>query len=167
MHVALMEPSDAKATSQVAALCAESGVPLHIIGPTELPMDRLEAEEAAGRLDLWQHPDWFEFRRAIARERCYYFSPDGGKPVEEGRFRATSVLMFAGPDGLPDRIKEKYPTRIYQLPAGKPAEAVKAVLTAALKRVSEGGRGAPVAEGEDAPARRPAGRGRGRGRSRS
>jgi len=167
MHIALMEPKDTRGAELVAKLCVETGTSLHLIGPLDIPVDSLEAREVAGELDLWQHPDWFEFRRAIARERCYYFSPDGGKPVEEGRFRATSVLMFAGAGALPDRIKEKYPTRIYQLPAGKPAEAVKAVLTAALKRVSEGGRGAPVAEGEDAPARRPAGRGRGRGRSRS
>jgi len=157
MHIALMEPNDTRGAELVAKLCVETGTSLHLIGPVEIPVDSLEAREAAGELDLWQHPDWFEFRRAIARERCYYFSPDGGKPVEEGRFRATSVLMFAGSGQLPDRIKEKYPTRIYQLPAGKPAEAVKAVLTAALKRVSEGGREAPGDGGT-------AGRGRRRAR---
>src|SRR5687767_9279030 len=110
MHLALMEPTDAKATTQVAALCAESGTSLHIIGPTDLPMTALEGKEAEGKLDLWIHPDWFEFRRAIARERCYYFSPDGGKEIEEARLRPTSVLMFSATGDLPERIKEKYPT---------------------------------------------------------
>jgi len=161
MHIALMEPKDTRGAELVAKLCVETGTSLHLIGPVEIPVESLEKEEKAGKLDLWQHPDWFEFRRAIARERCYYFSPDGGKPVDEGRFRSTSVLMFAGPEGLPDRIKEKYPTRIYQLPTGKPAEAVKAVLGVALKRAGGGG----SAEPETAAAPSGARRGRGRGRA--
>jgi tRNA(Leu) C34 or U34 (ribose-2'-O)-methylase TrmL len=147
MHLALMEPSDAKATSQVAALCADSGTSLHIIGPTDLPMTALEGKEAEGKLDLWIHPDWFEFRRAIARERCYYFSPDGGKAIEEARLRPTSVLMFSGEGDLPERIKEKYPTRIYKLPASGVA-GVKAVLEAAMARV--GARGSAPEGGKDA-----------------
>jgi tRNA(Leu) C34 or U34 (ribose-2'-O)-methylase TrmL len=147
MHLALMEPSDAKATTQVAALCADSGISLHIIGPTDLPMTALEGKEAEGKLDLWIHPDWFEFRRAIARERCYYFSPNGGKAVEEARLRPTSVLMFSGDGELPERIKEKYPTRIYKLPASGVA-GVKAVLEAAMARV--GARGSAPEGGKEA-----------------
>jgi tRNA(Leu) C34 or U34 (ribose-2'-O)-methylase TrmL len=147
MHLALMEPTDAKATSQVASLCADSGTSLHIIGPTDLPMTALEGKEAEGKLDLWIHPDWFEFRRAIARERCYYFSPDGGKAIEEARLRPTSVLMFSGDGDLPARIKEKYPTRIYKLPASGVA-GVKAVLEAAMARV--GARGSAPEGGKEA-----------------
>src|SRR6478736_8581174 len=138
MHIALMEPKDSRAAELVAKLCAETGTSLHVIGPVEFGLDAIEKREEDGKLDFWMHPDWFEFRKAIARERCYYFSPDGGKEIEESRLRSTSVLMFAGPEGLPDRIKEKYPHRLYKLPAGKPAEQVKAVLTAALQRVGAG-----------------------------
>ena len=154
MHLALMEPTDAKATSQVAALCADSGTSLHIIGPTDLPMTALEGKDAEGKLDLWIHPDWFEFRRAIARERCYYFSPDGGKAVEEARLRPTSVLMFSGDGELPARIKEKYPTRIYKLPAHGVA-GVKAVLEAAMARVGARGN---ATEGSGESAAKPRGR---------
>jgi tRNA(Leu) C34 or U34 (ribose-2'-O)-methylase TrmL len=152
MHLALMEPIDPSATSKVAELCATHGTSLHIIGPTEVPMGDLEKREGEG-LDLWIHPDWFEFRRAIARERCYYFCPDGTKEIEEARLRPTSVLMFSATGDLPERIKEKYPTRLYKLPKGGVA-GVKGVLEAALKRVAsrDGGAGSE--------ARRPSGRGR-------
>jgi tRNA (cytidine/uridine-2'-O-)-methyltransferase len=154
MHIALMEPKDPRAAELVAKLCAETGTSLHIIGPVEFGLDSIEKREDDGKLDFWMHPDWFEFRRAIARERCYYFSPDGGKEIDESRLRPTSVLMFAGPEGLPDRIKEKYPHRLYRLPAGKPAEAVKAVLEAALKRVGGGEEDSPAASAKPAARRR-------------
>ena len=157
MHLALMEPTDAKATTQVAALCADSGTSLHIIGPTDLPMTALEGKEAEGKLDLWIHPDWFEFRRAIARERCYYFSPDGGKAVEEARLRPTSVLMFSATGDLPERIKEKYPTRIYKLPASGVA-GVKAVLEAAMARVGSRGQEREGGASRPAAAAKPRGR---------
>ena len=134
MHVALMEPNDRAAADQVASLCAASGTSLHLIGPVGFDVEDLEGEEAKGQLDLWIHPDWFEFRRAITRERCYYFTPDGAKEIGEARLRSTSVLMFAGPDGLPERIKEKYPHRLYRLPAGDWTAAVRTVLGAALEK---------------------------------
>lgn len=139
MHIALMEPSDRRAADQVAALCAESGTSLHLIGPVGFDAADFEGENAGSTLDLWIHPDWFEFRRAIARERCYYFSAEGTKTIEEARVRSTSVLMFAGPEGMPERIKEKYPHRMYKLPASGIA-GVKQVLTVALEKV--GARGA-------------------------
>ena len=47
--------------------------------------------------------------------------------------RSTSVLMFAGPEGMPERIKEKYPHRMYKLPADGVA-GIRAVLAVALKK---------------------------------
>ena len=161
MHIALMEPTDSRAADQVAALCAASGTSLHLIGPVGFDVEDLEASEAEGQLDLWVHPDWFEFRRAIARERCYYFSADGTKTIEEARVRSTSVLMFAGPEGMPDRIKEKYPHRMYKLPAGGARE----VLTTALAKT---GSSVELPEGAAAaPRTRATGEKKGRPRRRS
>lgn len=154
MHLALMEPTDRRAADQVAALCAESGTSLHLIGPVGFDADVFEGENAGSQLDLWIHPDWFEFRRAIARERCYYFCHDGGKEIEEARLRPTSVLMFSATGDLPERIKEKYPTRLYRLPASGVA-GVKAVLEAAKARV--GSRGS-AAEGKTEGGAKPRGR---------
>jgi tRNA(Leu) C34 or U34 (ribose-2'-O)-methylase TrmL len=130
-----MEPADRHAADQVAALCTASGTSLHLIGPVGFDAEGMEDE---AELDLWIHPDWFEFRRAIARERCYYFSNEGGKTIDEARVRSTSVLMFAGPEGMPARIKEKYPHRMYRLPEGGVA-GVRAVLAAALQKTGSKG----------------------------
>ena len=153
MHIALMEPSDRRTADQVAGLCAASGTSLHLIGPVGFDGEDFEGENAGGELDLWIHPDWFEFRRAISRERCYYFTPDGAKEIGEARLRSTSVLMFAGPEGMPERIREKYPHRMYRLPAGSWTAAVTEVLGAALEKT--GGGAAPVvAERKGRPRRR-------------
>ena len=165
MHIALMEPADRHAADQVAALCAKSGTSLHLIGPFGIEVEDLEGENAGSALDLWVHPDWFEFRRAIARERCYYFSPDGTKEIAESRLRPTSVLMFAEAGELPARIKEKYPHRIYKLPA-RGVAGIKAVLEAALEKAGASGSGPEAAGAEAAPAPRAGGARRGgRGRS--
>ena len=163
MHIALMEPNDTRGAELVAKLCVETGTSLHLIGPVEIPVDALEARETAGELDLWQHPDWFEFRRAIARERCYYFSAEGGKTIDEARVRSTSVLMFAGPEGMPARIKEKYPHRMYKLPADGVA-GIRAVLAVALKKT---GSTAEVPAAEAPGPRPPASEKKGRPRRRS
>ena len=165
MHIALMEPTDRRLTDEVAALCASNGTSLHLIGPFGIEIEDFEGENAGSALDLWVHPDWFEFRRAIARERCYYFSADGTKEVDEARFRPTSVLMFAGPEGMPDRIKEKYPHRLYKLPAGGLA-GVRAVLAAALAKTGGGPAGQAPAEAPAGSKRRGGPRG-GRGRSKA
>ena len=152
MHIALMEPADRRLADEVAALCASTGTSLHLIGPfgDEIEVDDFEGENAGSDLDLLVHPDWFEFRRAIARERCYYFSAEGTKTIDEARVRPTSVLMFAGPEGMPERIKEKYPHRMYKLPAGGIA-GIRGVLTAALDKTGS----APAAEPEGGARGRP------------
>lgn len=155
MHIAIMEPTDPRATAKVAALCAEQGTSLHLIGPMEIGTAELEAQEAAGQLDLWLHPDWFEFRRAIARERCYYFTPDGTKEVSESRLRPTSVLMFAGAGELPARIKEKYPHRLYKLPAGNWTDAVRSVVEEAAAKVGGHATGGGLQASEKPRGRRP------------
>ena len=147
MHIALMEPADRRLADEVAALCATSGTSLHLIGPCGIEVEDFEGENAGSTLDLWVHPDWFEFRRAIARERCYYFSAEGTKTIDEARVRSTSVLMFAGPEGMPERIKEKYPHRMYKLPAGGIA-GIRTVLAAALEKTGAGAELPPV--GRDA-----------------
>lgn len=164
MHIALMEPNDSKAAAQVADLCAASGSSLHLIGPVDFATRDLEKREAEGELDLWIHPDWFEFRRAIARERCYYFSNEGGKTIEEARVRSTSVLMFAGPEGMPERIKEKYPHRMYRLPAAGIA-GVRAVLATALEKTGNKAE-LPVTTATKAPGGRPQPSGEKKGRPR-
>jgi tRNA(Leu) C34 or U34 (ribose-2'-O)-methylase TrmL len=53
----------------------------------------------------------------MARERCLYFAVDGERDPADAPFRKNSVLVMGDAAGeLPDRIREKYPNRIYRLP---------------------------------------------------
>ncbi len=77
-------------------------------------------------MDLWVHPSWRDFRDAIARERCLYFSARAERPLAEAVFRPNSVLVFGNEsDGMPDRILQKHPDRCFRIPM--PGEAVRSL----------------------------------------
>lgn len=96
-------------------------------------------------MDLWVHPAWREFRDAIARERCLYFSARAERPLEEACFRPNSVLVFGNEtEGMPDRILEKHPERCFRIPMPggnvrslNLATAVGIVLYEALRKLGD------------------------------
>lgn len=165
LHVALIEPRIPPNTGNIARLCAAAGAPLHLIEPLGFSLDDREVKRAGldywDKVDLWVHPDWFEFRDAIARDRCLYFSANATRPLSEAPFAWNSVLIFGNEtDGMPARILEKHPDRCFRIPM--PGEvrslnlgnAVSVVLYEGLRRI-----GAPVpdevpAEEAAAPARK-------------
>lgn len=121
LHVALLEPPSAPVLGAVASRCAAADASLHVIG--ELPMPRTDpallqaGPEDWDALDWWVHPGWHDFREAMSRERCIYFAAGAERDTAEAPFRANSVLVIGTEDGaLPDRILEKYPSRIFRLP---------------------------------------------------
>ena len=68
-------------------------------------------------VDLWVHAGWRDFREAIARERCLYFSANATRELGEARFRPNSCLVFGNEtDGMPDRILEKHPDQCFRIP---------------------------------------------------
>jgi tRNA (cytidine/uridine-2'-O-)-methyltransferase len=160
LHVALIEPRIPPNTGNIARLCAAAGAPLHLIEPLGFSIDDREVKRAGldywDKVDLWVHPDWFEFRDAIARDRCLYFSANAIRPLSEAPFAWNSVLIFGNEtDGMPARILEKHPDRCFRIPM--PGEvrslnlgnAVSVVLYEGLRRI-----GAPVPEEvpDEAPA---------------
>ncbi|HQR16934.1 MAG TPA: tRNA (cytidine(34)-2'-O)-methyltransferase [Gemmatimonadales bacterium] len=160
LHVALIEPRIPPNTGNIARLCAAAGAPLHLIEPLGFSIDDREVKRAGldywDKVDLWVHPDWFEFRDAIARDRCLYFSANATRPLSEAPFAWNSVLIFGNEtDGMPARILEKHPDRCFRIPM--PGEvrslnlgnAVSVVLYEGLRRI-----GAPVPEEvpDEAPA---------------
>lgn len=163
LHVALIEPRIPPNTGNIARLCAAAGAPLHLIEPLGFSLDDREVKRAGldywDKVDLWVHPDWFEFRDAIARDRCLYFSANATRPLSEAPFAWNSVLIFGNEtDGMPARILEKHPDRCFRIPM--PGEvrslnlgnAVSVVLYEGLRRI-----GAPVpAEAPTAEADAPA-----------
>ena len=146
LHVALIEPQIPPNTGNVARLCAAADVPLHLIGPLGFQLDDPAMRRAGldywDAVDLWVHPGWRAFRTAIARERCLYFSSHGAQSFWEAPFVTGSCLIFGNETtGMPERIREKHPERIYRIPMSPAvrslnlATAVGIVLYEAIRQV--------------------------------
>lgn len=167
LHIALIEPKIPPNTGNIARLCAATDTSLHLIEPLGFSLDDSHLKRAGldywESVDLWLHPSWRDFREAMARERCLYFSARASRPLADARFRPNSVLVFGNEtDGLPDRILEKHPEECFQIPmpSGKVrslnlATAAGIVLYEALRQVSgeEAARqAAAFGEPEESPA---------------
>ena len=150
LSVALIEPRIPPNTGNIARLCAATDTPLHLIGPLGFSVDDAEVRRAGldywPHVDLWQHPDWFAFRDAVARERCLYFSANAGRSYWDAPYAPTSCLVFGNEtDGMPSRILEKHPERCFRIPMRRSlrslnlATAVGIVLYEALRRTGGAG----------------------------
>lgn len=168
-HIALLEAKKPDVVGAIARRCAAADASLHLIGPLPFELDDAEFRKAGPAdwetLDWWVHPGWRDFRDAITRERCIYFAADGERETTEAPFRRNSVLILGDETGgLPDRIRLKYPQRIFKLPRQARRKTldipttVESLLTAAATRVSEAS--GVIAAPPAAPIRY--GRGRGR-----
>ncbi len=156
LTVVLIEPQIPPNTGNIARLCAATDSSLHLIEPLGFTLDDEQLKRAGldywSDVDLWIHPAWREFREAVSRDRCLYFSAHGRESYLSAPFAANSVLVFGNETlGLPERIREKHPERVYRIPM-RPAvrslnlaTAVGIVLYEALRRVG--------AELEAAPAK--------------
>lgn len=148
LHVTLLEARNPAVTGAVARTCAAADASLHLVGPLGFASDD-DAFRAAGpadwdSLDWWFHPGWRDFRDAMSRERCLYFAAEGTRDPANAPFRPNSVLVFGDEHGaVPERIREKYPERLFRLPAAGRrksialADHVAAVLALAGPRMSD------------------------------
>lgn len=157
LHIALLESVTPTVVGAIARACGDVDASLHLVGPLPFERDDAALRKAGPRnwakLDWWVHPGWRDFRDAMARERCLYFSHDAERDASEAPFKANSVLVIGTESGtLPDRIRDKYPTRIYRLPAaakkGKSelAQSVEQLLKLAKEREGKQAGGAVVVE---------------------
>lgn len=149
LAIALIEPRIPPNTGNIARLCAATDTALHLIGPLGFTLDDPELKRAGldywNAVDLWHHPDWHAFRRAVARERCLYFSAHGQQTYLDAPYAANAVLAFGNEtDGMPERILEKHPERVFRIPMGPAvrslnlATAAGIVLYEALRRLGAG-----------------------------
>lgn len=120
LSIALIEPQIPPNTGNVARLCAATDTSLHLIGPLGFSLESARLERAAldywDAVDLWVHPSWRAFRSAVSRERCLYFSAHGTRSYLEAPYAEKSVLVLGNEtDGMPERILEKYPERIFRI----------------------------------------------------
>lgn len=121
LTVALIEPQIPPNTGNIARLCAATDTSLHLIEPLGFSLDDDQLARAGldywDAVDLWVHPSWGEFRDAVSRDRCLYFSAHGHQSYLEAPYAPNSVLVFGNEsDGLPERIREKHPERVYRIP---------------------------------------------------
>ena len=121
LHIALISPRIPPNTGNIARLCAATDTSLHLIEPLGFSVQDADLKRAGldywDAVDLWVHPGWREFRDAIARERCLYFSAKATRPLTTAMFRSNSVLVFGNEtDGMPDRILEKHPEQCFTIP---------------------------------------------------
>ena len=121
LTVVLIEPQIPPNTGNIARLCAATDSTLHLIEPLGFSLDDDQLKRAGldywSEVDLWVHPSWREFREAVSRDRCLYFSAHGHQAFWSAPFAANSVLVFGNETlGLPERIREKHPERVYRIP---------------------------------------------------
>jgi tRNA (cytidine/uridine-2'-O-)-methyltransferase len=171
LHIALIEPRIPPNTGNIARLCAATETSLHLIEPLGFQLGDAELKRAGldywDDVDLWIHPGWRDFREAMVRSRCLYFSARAKRPLEAARFLPNSVLVFGNEtDGMPDRILDKHPEECFTIPmrSGKVrslnlATAVGIVLYEALRQLGSADAAAAAAalvedDGEARPAKR-------------
>jgi tRNA (cytidine/uridine-2'-O-)-methyltransferase len=121
LGVALIEPRIPPNTGNIARLCAASGTTLHLIGPLGFSLEDEQVRRAGldywPDVDLWAHPHWRAFRDAVSRDRCLYFSAHGTASYLEAPYTPNAVLLFGNEtDGMPERIREKHPDRVFRIP---------------------------------------------------
>lgn len=121
LSVVLIEPRIPPNTGNIARLCAASGTALHLVGQLGFSLDNDELSRAGldywDEVDLWVHPHWRDFREAVSRDRCVYFSAHGERSYLEAPYSENSVLVFGNEtEGLPPRIREKHPERLFRIP---------------------------------------------------
>jgi len=145
LHIALIEPQIPPNTGNIARLAAATDSSLHVIEPTGFSMDDKEVKRAGldfwPHVDLWVHPLWRDFRDAMSRDRCLYFSSNAERPYWEAPYASNSCLVFGNETlGMPERILEKHPEQSFTIPMDGPvrslnlATAVGIVLYEAIRQ---------------------------------
>jgi tRNA (cytidine/uridine-2'-O-)-methyltransferase len=121
LSVALIEPQIPPNTGNIARLCAATGATLHLIGPLGFSLEDEQMRRAGldywEDVDLWVHPGWHAFRDAVRRDRCLYFSSHGTRSYLDAPYAPNAVLLFGNETaGMPERIREKHPDRVFRIP---------------------------------------------------
>ncbi len=137
LGMALIEPRIAPNTGSIARLAAATSTALHLIEPLGFSLDDEQLRRAGldywADVDLWVHPGWRAFREVIARERCLYFTAHANRSYLDAPYAANSVLVFGNEtDGMPERIREKYPDRLYRIPMGPAVRSLNLATAAAV-----------------------------------
>jgi tRNA (cytidine/uridine-2'-O-)-methyltransferase len=129
LHVALIEPQIPPNTGNIARLCAATDSSLHLIGRLGFSLEDRDLRRAGldywEYVDIWSHLEWREFRNAISRDRCLYFSARAENSLWSAVIPPNACLVFGNEtQGMPDRILEKHPERCYRIPMEGPVRSL-------------------------------------------
>jgi tRNA (cytidine/uridine-2'-O-)-methyltransferase len=122
LNVVLYQPEIPPNTGNIIRLCANSGVHLHLVGPTGFDLDDRRLRRAG--LDyrelatVTHHAGWDDWLDSVGWSNVWAFSTRGETVFSTVRFRAGDTLLF-GPEtrGLPDAILQRAgPERTLRLP---------------------------------------------------
>jgi tRNA (cytidine/uridine-2'-O-)-methyltransferase len=137
LAIALIEPQIPPNTGNIARLCAATDTTLHLIEPLGFSLTDPRLERAGvdywEAVDLWLHPHWRAFRAAVARDRCLYFSAHGTLSYLDAPFTPNSVLLYGNEtQGMPERIREKHPERLFRIPMGPAVRSLNLATAAGI-----------------------------------
>lgn len=124
-HVALYEPEIPPNTGNIARLCAATGTPLHIVGPTGFRMDdrtlRRSGLDYWSEVELHRHIDLAELTATLPGSRFLYFTTKAERRYTDWRYEAGDCLVF-GPEtrGLPDDLLAANRERCFRVPMPNP-----------------------------------------------
>jgi tRNA (cytidine/uridine-2'-O-)-methyltransferase len=147
-HVALYEPEIPPNTGNIARLCAATGTPLHIVGPTGFRMDdrtlRRSGLDYWSEVELHRHLSLGELKTTLPGSRFLYFTTKAEGRYTDWLYEAGDCLVF-GPEtrGLPDDLLAANRERCFRVPMANPrvrslnlASTVAIVLYEALRQTS-------------------------------
>lgn len=102
LHIVLVEPEIPPNTGNIARLCACTGCKLHLVHPLGFELSDKHLKRAG--LDYWQyldvqqHDDWHQARKAIGSDRNWYgLSSKVDSGYWDAQFSRGDVLVF-GPE---------------------------------------------------------------------
>lgn len=116
-----MEPEIPPNTGNVSRTCVVTGSRLHLVRPLGFSLEDRYLRRAGldywPGLDLAVHDSWAQCLEALGGRRLWLFTGRGGRPHVGVPFGREDALVFGREStGLPDAIREAYPTRLVRLP---------------------------------------------------
>jgi tRNA (cytidine/uridine-2'-O-)-methyltransferase len=123
LRLVLVHPQIAPNTGNVARLCVATGTALHLVRPLGFVLDDRQLKRSAmdywPRLHLTVHDDEEALLRSIEASggEPWLFTSKGNVPLWEARMRRGDWLLFGSEAaGLPQSLRQRYPSRHIQIP---------------------------------------------------
>lgn len=148
INVALYEPEIPPNTGNIIRLCANTGIPLHLIHPLGFSPDDKQVKRAGLDYHEWarvyHHKDYSAFLEKMSGKRVIACSTHGKCLYTEIQYLPDDILLF-GPEtrGLPKTIIEQLPfdqvIRIPMLPHSRSLNLSNAVAIIAYEALRQKG----------------------------